>query len=66
MTDGQLREIAELARRIHRVLSSRLPSDNSPGDFQIDKLAKVQAKDALETLITLVNHELARRLNDKL
>jgi hypothetical protein len=66
MTEGELREIAELARRIHRVLSSRLPAANAPGDFAIDKLARIQATDALETLITKINLELARRLNEKL
>jgi hypothetical protein len=66
MTEGELREISELARRIHRVLMSRLPEANSSGEFQIDKLARLQATDALETLITMINLELARRLNEKL
>lgn len=66
MTEGQLREIAELARSIHRVLVSRLPSDNSPGDFAIDKLAKLQAKHALDEIVKIINLELARRLDDQL
>jgi hypothetical protein len=48
------------------VLCSRLPEPNSPGEFAIDKLARLQATDALDTLVRMINLELARRLNEKL
>jgi hypothetical protein len=52
---AEAREVIELARRIYRVLASRLPTENSSTDTKADQIARLQAKDALETLIAIVD-----------
>lgn len=58
MTEADAREVAGLARRIYRVLTSRLPEENSDLEFVVDRMARLQAKDALETLLALVDRSL--------
>jgi hypothetical protein len=48
------KEIGHLAMLLYRVLNSRLPPENSAAEFVADKLARIQARDALETIMALI------------